>query len=416
MKKYLFKAISVCGIALLAFACGSTNGEKEPLPPLPPTTIPVTGVAIENALVDLTLKVGATGVMVAAVAPQDATDKNATWSSDADAIATVDQNGVVTAVAVGSANITVTTTDGGHTASRRVVVSEDPVLTYTVAITVYGNGAAKATIAGEVVKEAVAGAEITITATPEEGADFLNWTVVSGGVTLGSEAATTFIMPAEDVEIKAEFTKLTFLFEDLSGTYAASGEPNAIRLVDRNIGKGTWNSEFVPHVEGSVKYYEIKNFGGSEDISVYLNVDVEKQTIAADDRTRVAYDSRYGLAGLFSISYIDDTDTIYFLEATDNIFKWDIEAQTLDMSGIYNGYDILVGVVAFSESTGVYGGVFSDVYANCKFVMDGNGLTAAGTAKVAVSKQISFASRVRTIEGLKDGGWIKFDPTKFSRK
>ena len=55
--------------------------------------------------------------------PDNATNQNVSWESDNTAVATVDENtGVVTAVAAGTANITVTTEDGGKTAICVVTV------------------------------------------------------------------------------------------------------------------------------------------------------------------------------------------------------------------------------------------------------------------------------------------------------
>ncbi len=86
--------------------------------------IPVTGITITPA--ELSMLVGSTQQLVAAVIPENATDKNVTWSSDNETVATVDANGVVTAAAPGSATITVTTADGGKTATCAVTVSAQP--------------------------------------------------------------------------------------------------------------------------------------------------------------------------------------------------------------------------------------------------------------------------------------------------
>lgn len=50
-----------------------------------------------------------------------------TWKSDKPEIATVDANGKVTGVKAGEATITVTTEDGGKTATCKVTVSETSV-------------------------------------------------------------------------------------------------------------------------------------------------------------------------------------------------------------------------------------------------------------------------------------------------
>lgn len=63
----------------------------------------------------LSLKVGETETLIATVLPADATNQAVTWLSSDSNIATV-EDGVVTAVAQGTATIVVTTDDGGHTA------------------------------------------------------------------------------------------------------------------------------------------------------------------------------------------------------------------------------------------------------------------------------------------------------------
>ena len=85
-------------------------------------TYKVTGVSLSND--SLTLDVGGTKELIATITPETATDKNLTWASDAEGVATVDQNGEVNAVAPGTANITVTTQDGSHTATCAVTVTQ----------------------------------------------------------------------------------------------------------------------------------------------------------------------------------------------------------------------------------------------------------------------------------------------------
>ena len=60
--------------------------------------------------------------LTSAVIPDSAIDLSVTWSSDDVSVATVDDNGLVTAVADGTATITVTTNDRGLTASSEITV------------------------------------------------------------------------------------------------------------------------------------------------------------------------------------------------------------------------------------------------------------------------------------------------------
>ena len=60
--------------------------------------------------------------LVATVLPETAEDKTLIWSSSDETIATVDQNGYVKAIGIGSTTITVKTKVGGHTATCNVAV------------------------------------------------------------------------------------------------------------------------------------------------------------------------------------------------------------------------------------------------------------------------------------------------------
>lgn len=74
----------------------------------------------------LSLSVGVSEQLIASVLPDNATDKSLTWSSDNTNVAAVDSAGNVTAIAAGSATITVTTTDGAKTATCKVTVVDVP--------------------------------------------------------------------------------------------------------------------------------------------------------------------------------------------------------------------------------------------------------------------------------------------------
>ena len=80
----------------------------------------VTDVSLDRT--ELTLTEGETETLTATVKPDNADNKKVTWSSDKTEIATVDGAGKVTAVKPGEAVVTVTTEDGGKTATRKVTV------------------------------------------------------------------------------------------------------------------------------------------------------------------------------------------------------------------------------------------------------------------------------------------------------
>ena len=78
------------------------------------------GVKLNESSV--TLPIGGTVQLTATVTPEDAEDKEVTWSSSDESIATVSNEGLVTSISEGKAVITVKTADGGYTAECNVEV------------------------------------------------------------------------------------------------------------------------------------------------------------------------------------------------------------------------------------------------------------------------------------------------------
>ena len=87
--------------------------------------VSVTEVTLDKT--ELTLTEGETETLTATVKPDNADNKKVTWSSDKTEIATVDGAGRVTAVKAGVAVVTVTTEDGGKTATCKVTVKAKTV-------------------------------------------------------------------------------------------------------------------------------------------------------------------------------------------------------------------------------------------------------------------------------------------------
>ncbi len=101
--------------------CDKCHGiESEKIPMLEPISVS----EISLNLNELSLKVGENNSLVATLAPDNATDKTVTWTSSDSTVATVDENGVVTAVSVGTATITATASNG-LTAECAITVEEE---------------------------------------------------------------------------------------------------------------------------------------------------------------------------------------------------------------------------------------------------------------------------------------------------
>lgn len=83
--------------------------------------ISVTDVTLDQTSIEITEE--DTQQLTATVFPENATDTSVVWSSENSSVATVSQEGLVTAVSEGTTTITVTTNDGGKTAICNVVVN-----------------------------------------------------------------------------------------------------------------------------------------------------------------------------------------------------------------------------------------------------------------------------------------------------
>ena len=100
-------------ITVLFTACPGAGQDADTEQPDDVLEIAVTGVTLNKS--SATIILGNTEQLTATVEPADATDGSVTWESGNESAATVSADGLVTAVAGGTATITVTTTDGGFT-------------------------------------------------------------------------------------------------------------------------------------------------------------------------------------------------------------------------------------------------------------------------------------------------------------
>ena len=199
----------------------------------PVVTVPVTGVTLDKTSATIDLKYDNTTSLVATVSPADATNKAVTWTSSNPSVATVDANGVVTAITTGTATITVTTVDGGFTATCDITVTRSRSggggggsTKYAITVEDTENGTLELSH-----KKASAGTTVTITANPVEGyeAGKIVVTTSKGKVIelkdLGN-GKYTFKMPADKVTIGATFEV---------GSAAVGGQEVIILTIDSVI-------------------------------------------------------------------------------------------------------------------------------------------------------------------------------------
>ena len=124
------------------------------------------------------LKAGETMTLTATVKPDDATDKTVTWSTSDASVATVN-NGVVTAVKVGSA--TITAKSGDKSATCSITVKATPVTSVTL------NKTSATLKAGETVT-------LTATVKPDDATDkTVTWSTSDASVATVSDGVVTAV-------------------------------------------------------------------------------------------------------------------------------------------------------------------------------------------------------------------------------
>ena len=187
------------------------QGEDYPI-----INIPVASVALDQE--ELSLFAGENETVIASVLPLVASNQKVTWTSSDDTVATVDENGVVTAVSAGAAVITVTTEDGSLTASCTVTVApkpssgssdrDDSSSTPSYPVTApdkADNGSVSVSP-----KNAIQGSTVTVKVTPDSGyvVDRVTVTDNRGNevkLTQKGVGTYTFTMPAGQVTVTAAF-------------------------------------------------------------------------------------------------------------------------------------------------------------------------------------------------------------------
>ena len=172
--------------------------------------VPVTGVTVSPT--SLTMEIGDSKSLTVTVNPSDATDKTYTVSSDNTGVVEIDKSNNVVAKGAGTANVTVTTTDGAQTATCKVTVNK-PLMTIeasptslsfgevnvgensTKTFTISNTGKAEVKVSGISVPTAFGtdastpftiavgqSKTVTVTFTPTDGKDY------SGTITITSDA------------------------------------------------------------------------------------------------------------------------------------------------------------------------------------------------------------------------------------
>ncbi len=181
--------------------------------------VSVTGVSLDKS--ELSLSEGGKYTLTATITPSDATNQNVTWSSDNTAVATVSDAGVVTAVAEGTANITVTTEDGGFAATCTVTVEADKTATVSTVSFSPSNFTGGSSGSGSTTTATVGA--VTISTDKGYIASEEQVRVYSGGIiTISSEKTITQIKLTSTAKNTSSYGPAKIALQDENGTSSYS--------------------------------------------------------------------------------------------------------------------------------------------------------------------------------------------------
>ena len=360
LNKELKEALENYETDLLSVGGNSIESPEQPDPE--PEEIPVEGVTL-NAQ-NLTLNMGETSTLEATIIPDNATNKNVTWISENENIASVD-NGVVTTIGEGETTITVITEDGEKTATCNITVlpNEDPEEIPVEEITLNTQNVTleigeTSTLEATIIPDNATNKNVTWTSENENIASVDNGVVTAIGegettITVatedGEKTATCKITVTEEEEelistISYDYTELTnqnvtatitfnkedvtitnnegnneYVFEE-NGTFTfeyMDSEGNA----SQNIARVTWIDKEGPQININ---YETINNGKAVQVTIQANEELEpiEDWTLSEDRLSIS-----------KIFYENQTENIQLSDLAGNVVETTIVVQNIEEPG-----------------------------------------------------------------------------------
>ncbi|MDE6581475.1 MAG: leucine-rich repeat protein [Duncaniella sp.] len=207
----------------------AANGEEDEceITVVPVPTVEITAISLNHT--EATLYPEDTLQLVVSYDPENASDKTITWSSSNTEVATVDENGLVTAHTDGSTVIMAITVNGINaecavTVSKKAIPAEGIILSSDVEELTVGDTV-----------------ELTATVTPVETTDpTITWTSSDDAVaTVGEDGVVTAVGEGEATitatcgNVKAECTVI--VSSHTTGIASVNGEDNSVKVINGEI-------------------------------------------------------------------------------------------------------------------------------------------------------------------------------------
>ena len=298
----------------------------------------VTGVEFSQDA--LTMPLARTAQLEWIVLPADAANKNVTFASDNTEVATVNASGLVTGVAPGTANITVTTVDGGFTDVIAVTVEEAVAVTEIViapaAITIPVTTSVTETLVANVIPENATDTTVAWTSEDETIATVsVNGQIkgiAPGTVTINATSANGVTGTCEVTVVAPEdfpgldsinFTSMNSLpYDNLEVGIGPGygGTPVLIRRGNTNTLTYTYATGFSINVEAGQKiYFNTYWYGGTPGDSNDPNRKDTFMTLYDSEFNYLDHNddgASFGISPYSGIEYVFETAGTYYVVVT----------------------------------------------------------------------------------------------------
>ncbi len=362
-KKLLALSLLTIVPALSIGLVGCADEPEEPTP-VEPTTVKVTGVSLDSQSLDLTE--GDTHQLTATVAPANATNKKVTFSSSEPTKVSVSENGLISALSAGSATITVTTEDGGFTASVTVNVTAAQTTVYVTDITLASLSVTieegqQFDLAPQFTPANATNKNIEYVSSDESVAKVENNKVV--GVKEGTASITATALGAEEGNTVSKTISVKVNMAKLALTVSAINVPNfyasylqrtttldKVENITGNVDDATYRNTYYENEQGGADLYKVGNLNPFKFHVTASGTDEELHETAIQDPYVDIKLERYVESAYQEVSeptvYVEATrsansntiDSFQFTEdAIDNRFRLTIQAASYAYEEVETG-------------------------------------------------------------------------------
>ena len=322
-------------------------------------TVPVESVSLD--LTTLAMEMGQEVTLNAKVLPEDATDAALTWKSSKPSVASVSEGGVVKALSVGTAVITVSA--GGKEATCQITVHEKiiPVESITLSKTEVTVAKGRTVTLSATVKPADATDKTVTWRSSDETVATVDDKGKVTGVKGGTAVVTARAGEAEatcTVEVTAEVESVTLSEKNIDvpegGTAQLTATVNPDDATDKTL---TWSSSntsiatvdgngLVTGVKGGKTVVTVKAGKKSASCSVTVTVPVESISL---DKTSASVDEGSTLRLFATVypSYASDK-TVTWTSSDENVATVDAEG---NVTGVYRGTAVITAQAGDCKAT-----------------------------------------------------------------